>query len=73
MGDCKPLGFLIGLPFALLSLVLSIVGAIIWIIGTLLTIVCPCCVCFAWLANTAMDLIQLPVSVIQCFVDLIPC
>jgi hypothetical protein len=33
MGDCKPLGFLIGLPFALVALVLSLIGAVIWVIG----------------------------------------
>lgn len=33
MGDCRPLGFLIGLPFALVALVLALVGAVIWIIG----------------------------------------
>jgi hypothetical protein len=30
---CRPLGFLLGLPFALLAVLVSIVGAIIWIIG----------------------------------------
>jgi len=32
-GDCRPLGWLLGLPFALLAVLVSFVGAIIWIIG----------------------------------------
>ncbi|XP_078439047.1 taximin [Wolffia australiana] len=73
MGDCRPLGFLIGLPFAILALVLSLVGAVIWIVGTLLSCLCPCCVCFAGLANLAMALIKLPVKVMRCFIEQIPC
>ncbi|CAA6661088.1 unnamed protein product [Spirodela intermedia] len=73
MGDCRPLGFLIGLPFAVLALALSLVGAVIWILGTILSCLCPCCMCFAGLANLAMDLIKLPVKVIQCFIEQIPC
>lgn len=30
---CRPLGWLLGLPFALVAVLVSIVGAIIWIIG----------------------------------------
>jgi hypothetical protein len=32
-GECRPLGWLLGLPFALLAVLVSFVGAIIWIIG----------------------------------------
>ena len=31
--ECRPLGFVIGLPFALISLVFCPVGAIIWFLG----------------------------------------
>ncbi|KAL9671153.1 hypothetical protein QQ045_008719 [Rhodiola kirilowii] len=30
---CRPIGFLVGLPFALLSILLSLIGIIIWIVG----------------------------------------
>ncbi|KAJ8638831.1 hypothetical protein CKAN_02693800 [Cinnamomum micranthum f. kanehirae] len=72
-GDCRPLGFLIGLPFALLALILSLVGVVVWIIGTVLSCLCPCCICFAALANFAVGLIKLPVKVIRWFIGNFPC
>ncbi|KAJ7948362.1 putative Transmembrane protein, partial [Quillaja saponaria] len=64
---------LIGLPFALVALVLSLVGAVIWVIGTVLSCLCPCCICCAGLANLAGSLIKLPVKVLRWFIDQIPC
>ncbi|XP_057746476.1 signaling peptide TAXIMIN 2-like [Arachis stenosperma] len=71
--ECRPLAFVLGLPFALLALVLSVVGAIVWILGAILRCFCPCCGCIAELANLAMDLVQLPVRILRWFIDLIPC
>ncbi|XP_052208472.1 signaling peptide TAXIMIN 2-like [Diospyros lotus] len=73
MLDCRPLGFLIGLPFALLSLVLSLVAAVVWLFGSLLSCLCPCCCCCAGIANLAMEVIRLPFKVIIWFTDQIPC
>ncbi|XP_057976462.1 signaling peptide TAXIMIN 2 [Malania oleifera] len=73
MADCKPLGFLIGLPFAILALALSLVGAVVWIIGSVLSCLCPCCICCTGLANAAMSLVKLPVKIIRWFIDQIPC
>ncbi|CAD5188075.1 unnamed protein product [Musa acuminata subsp. malaccensis] len=73
MDDCRPLGFLIGLPFAVLALALSLVGAVVWLLGTILGCLCPCCICFSGLANLAMTLIKMPVNVIRWFVRQIPC
>ncbi|XP_034901876.1 signaling peptide TAXIMIN 2-like [Populus alba] len=73
MDDCRPLGFLIGLPFALIALVLSLIGAVVWVIGSVLSCLCPCCICCAGLANLAVSLVKLPVNVIRWFIDLIPC
>lgn len=36
--ECRPLGFLLGLPFALLALILSLVGAVIWIFGYVISL-----------------------------------
>ncbi|KAL5730509.1 hypothetical protein ACHQM5_003317 [Ranunculus cassubicifolius] len=72
-GGCKPLGFLIGLPFALVAFLFSLLGAIIWILGSILSCVCPCCCGCAGLANLAVSLIKLPISVMRWFIHQIPC
>ncbi|CAL5212832.1 unnamed protein product [Lathyrus oleraceus] len=72
-GECRPLGFLIGLPFAFLSLLLSIVGAFFWIIGLLLSCICPCCLCFTIIVELAIELIKAPLHVMTWFTSMIPC
>ncbi|KAK2434677.1 hypothetical protein P8452_31761 [Trifolium repens] len=71
--ECRPLGFIIGLPFALISLVLSLIGAIIWVIGSILNCCCPCCICCTGLVNAGVCMVKLPVRVLRWFVDQIPC
>ncbi|GAB4849468.1 hypothetical protein Ancab_004262 [Ancistrocladus abbreviatus] len=63
MGECRPLGFLLGLPFALAALLLSAAGLIVWILGSILSCVCPCCPCIGGIANGAMSIVKLPVKV----------
>ncbi|KAL9232441.1 hypothetical protein vseg_007553 [Gypsophila vaccaria] len=70
---CRPLAFLIGFPFALCGLLLCFAGSIVWILGSLLSYVCPCLSCCADLANSAMDFIKFPITVFQYFIDKIPC
>ncbi|KAJ8425114.1 hypothetical protein Cgig2_030819 [Carnegiea gigantea] len=59
-GECRPLAFILGLPFAFLSLLISIVGIIIWIPGLLLSCICPCCLCVTVLVELALELIKAP-------------
>ncbi|ONH91493.1 hypothetical protein PRUPE_8G118700 [Prunus persica] len=68
-GDCRPLGFLLGLPFALLSLVLSIVGLVIWIVRLLLTCICPCCLC----VTVVVELVKAQIHVMEWFTSQMPC
>ncbi|GKE32790.1 hypothetical protein Tco_1452112, partial [Tanacetum coccineum] len=68
-----PLAFLISLPFALVASVLSIIGGIVFVLGIVLSCMCPCCICCAVVANLAVCLVKLPVTVVLWFIDLIPC
>ncbi|XP_047313729.1 signaling peptide TAXIMIN 1 [Impatiens glandulifera] len=70
---CRPLGFLLGLPFAFLALLLSIVGVVIWIVGILLSCICPCCLCVTVIVELALELIKAPIHVIEWFTQQIPC
>uniref|UniRef100_A0A7C9DUL8 Uncharacterized protein n=1 Tax=Opuntia streptacantha TaxID=393608 RepID=A0A7C9DUL8_OPUST len=70
---CRPLAFLLGFPFAVCALLLSLAGGIVWVLGSMLSFVCPCLKCCAELANTAMDMIKFPVNVFRWFIDKIPC
>ncbi|KAI7734240.1 hypothetical protein M8C21_011553 [Ambrosia artemisiifolia] len=72
-GDCRPLGFLLGLPFAFLSLILSFIGVVVWIVGLLLTCICPCCLCVTVLVEIAIELIKAPIHVMEWFTSKIPC
>ncbi|EFJ17169.1 hypothetical protein SELMODRAFT_169207 [Selaginella moellendorffii] len=71
--NCHPIGFLLGLPFAILSFLISLVGVVVWIVGILLTIICPCCICVAAIVNLALELIKAPLHVIRWFTEQIPC
>ncbi|KAJ7544428.1 hypothetical protein O6H91_09G079200 [Diphasiastrum complanatum] len=71
--DCRPLGFLLGLPFALLSLLLSVIGVLVWVVATLLICICPCCICVAAIIDIALELIKAPLHVITWFTEQIPC
>lgn len=71
--DCRPLGFLIGLPFMLVAFLLSLIGMVLWIIATLLACCCPCGICCAGILNLALSLIKAPIKVIRWFTKQIPC
>ncbi|KAG0461198.1 hypothetical protein HPP92_021167 [Vanilla planifolia] len=81
--ECRPLGWLLGLPFALLSLIVSLVGVVVWIVGDgseaveidrlLLSCICPCCLCVTVMVELAIELIKAPIHVMQWFTAQIPC
>ncbi|CAH1448531.1 signaling peptide TAXIMIN 1 [Lactuca sativa] len=70
---CRPLGFLLGLPFAFVALILTIIGVVIWIVGLILSCLCPCCFCVTVIVELAISLIKAPFSVMKWFTEQIPC
>ncbi|KAL9355387.1 hypothetical protein Peur_053357 [Populus x canadensis] len=70
---CRLLGFLLGLPFAFLSVILSIIGVFVWIIGLVLTCICPCYLCVTIIIEFAPGLIKAPILVMKWFTSKIPC
>ena len=71
--NCRPLGFLIGLPFMLVAFLLSLIGVLLWIITVPFMFCCPCILCFTLLAEFAVSLIKAPFNVITWFTEQIPC
>lgn len=70
---CRPLGFLIGLPFMLVGLILSIIGMVLWILASIIVCICPCCLCLVPIPPLAVSLIKAPVSIMYWFTKQIPC
>ncbi|RDX93816.1 hypothetical protein CR513_23875, partial [Mucuna pruriens] len=70
--ECRPLGFVIGSPFALLSLLFCPVGAIICLLGSILSL-CPCCEGCREMGNVGVGLVKLPIRVLRWFIERIPC
>ncbi|KAG8086125.1 hypothetical protein GUJ93_ZPchr0010g8346 [Zizania palustris] len=68
--DCRPIGWLLGLPFALL---VSFVSAIIWIVGMPISCICLCCMCVTVLLEVAVELVKAPLHVMTWFTSKIPC
>ncbi|KAL0535015.1 hypothetical protein IC582_029326 [Cucumis melo] len=71
--NCRPLGFLLGLPFAFLSIFVGFVGVVIWIVGSVLSCICPCCFCVTVVIEFALALINAPILVMKWFTSKIPC
>ncbi|KAK2996998.1 hypothetical protein RJ639_024996 [Escallonia herrerae] len=72
--ECRPLAFLIGLPFALLALVLSVVGAVVWFIGFVsIELFVPLLHMLHRSCEFGGKPGETSVKIIQWFVDLIPC
>ncbi|XP_021719276.1 uncharacterized protein LOC110686959 [Chenopodium quinoa] len=69
---CRPIAAMLGFPFAISAFLLSLAAGIVWILGSMLSYVCPCLSCCADLANKAMEIIKLPITVFRWFVDKIP-
>ncbi|XP_010279074.1 PREDICTED: uncharacterized protein LOC104613080 [Nelumbo nucifera] len=70
---CRPLAFLLALPCVILSLFVSIAGVIVWAIGSVVGLICPCCLCVPALVDFALELIKAPLHVLEWLTSHIPC
>ncbi|KAI5084559.1 hypothetical protein GOP47_0000728 [Adiantum capillus-veneris] len=71
--QCRPCAFILGLPFAVLGVFLSLLGVVIWVAGTIFSCICPCCGCCVLLVNLALKLTRAPLKILRWFIDSIPC
>ncbi|KAI9086719.1 hypothetical protein K1719_031313 [Acacia pycnantha] len=73
MGSCKPIGLMLGLPFALMAAFISIIAATIFVFGRLLHKVSPCFKNCDQVADRACGLTDLPIRVLRWFFENSPC
>ncbi|KAL9441104.1 hypothetical protein AB3S75_017231 [Citrus x aurantiifolia] len=71
MARFRPVAMLVGMPFASICSTLSLIGAVIWVVGKLVSLIFPCWECMG-LINRAVYLIRLPVVTIRYFLNKIP-
>nr|ABK23667.1 unknown [Picea sitchensis] len=68
-GQCidEPLGFLWGIPLTIMASVICMVGMVVWILGMLLTLICPGLMRDTILVEVAAELVRAPLYTTECF------
>ncbi|XP_073385169.1 signaling peptide TAXIMIN 1-like [Physcomitrium patens] len=67
------IGGIIGSPFLLLSGVMWLLGAIIWLLFKPIALCCPCGGCCECVIGSAWWLMELPIKIMNFFIGCIPC